>query len=82
MNAVRRGLGNAVVQAFLVVVGLVWLTPLAGLLLYLSQSAPWLQRAAGMEALPAASLLPLAACALGMAAIAEAARRIAKAVKV
>ncbi|MDH6216186.1 carbohydrate ABC transporter permease [Streptomyces pseudovenezuelae] len=33
MNAIRRGLGNGVVQAFLVVIGLVWLTPLAGLLL-------------------------------------------------
>ncbi|MER6852631.1 carbohydrate ABC transporter permease [Streptomyces flaveolus] len=31
MNAVRRGLGNGLVQAFLVVIGLVWLTPLAGL---------------------------------------------------
>jgi len=33
MNAIRRGLGNGAVQAFLVVIGLVWLTPLAGLLL-------------------------------------------------
>ena len=33
MNAVRRGLGNGFVQAFLVVIGLVWLTPLAGLFL-------------------------------------------------
>ncbi|MFD7876612.1 carbohydrate ABC transporter permease [Streptomyces sp. NPDC059766] len=32
MNAIRRGLGNSLVQAFLVVTGLVWLTPLAGLL--------------------------------------------------
>ncbi|GGM22545.1 sugar ABC transporter permease [Streptomyces fumigatiscleroticus] len=31
MNAVRRGLGNGLVQVFLVVIGLVWLTPLAGL---------------------------------------------------
>ncbi|AJE40156.1 MULTISPECIES: carbohydrate ABC transporter permease [Streptomyces] len=31
MNAIRRGLGNGLVQAFLVVVGLIWLTPLAGL---------------------------------------------------
>ncbi|MET9144919.1 MULTISPECIES: carbohydrate ABC transporter permease [unclassified Streptomyces] len=31
MNAVRRGLGNSLVQAFLVVIGLIWLTPLAGL---------------------------------------------------
>ncbi|MFF8589821.1 carbohydrate ABC transporter permease [Streptomyces sp. NPDC015220] len=31
MNAVRRGLGNGLVQACLVVVGLIWLTPLAGL---------------------------------------------------
>ena len=31
MNAVRKGLGNGLVQAFLVVIGLVWLTPLAGL---------------------------------------------------
>ncbi|MEW2297786.1 carbohydrate ABC transporter permease [Streptomyces sp. NPDC006743] len=31
MNAVRRGLGNGLVQAFLVVIGLIWLTPLAGL---------------------------------------------------
>ncbi|WP_030191743.1 carbohydrate ABC transporter permease [Streptomyces violaceorubidus] len=33
MNAIRRGLGNGAVQAFLVVTGLVWLTPLAGLLI-------------------------------------------------
>ncbi|MER6169065.1 carbohydrate ABC transporter permease [Streptomyces violaceorubidus] len=33
MNVIRRGLGNGAVQAFLVVTGLVWLTPLAGLLL-------------------------------------------------
>ncbi|WP_327113353.1 carbohydrate ABC transporter permease [Streptomyces sp. NBC_01341] len=32
MNAIRRGLGNGLVQALLVVTGLVWLTPLAGLL--------------------------------------------------
>ncbi|WP_018545759.1 carbohydrate ABC transporter permease [Streptomyces sp. LaPpAH-108] len=31
MNAVRRGLGNGLVQAFLAVIALVWLTPLAGL---------------------------------------------------
>ncbi|MFJ4790933.1 carbohydrate ABC transporter permease [Streptomyces sp. NPDC088794] len=39
MNAIRRGLGNGVVQAFLVVIGLVWLTPLAGLLLSSMRSA-------------------------------------------
>ncbi|MFF2515679.1 carbohydrate ABC transporter permease [Streptomyces sp. NPDC058086] len=33
MNALRRGLGNGLVQAFLVIVGLVWVTPLAGLFL-------------------------------------------------
>ncbi|OSC65498.1 sugar ABC transporter permease, partial [Streptomyces sp. 4F] len=33
MNAVRRYLGNGIVQAFLVLVGLVWMTPLAGLFL-------------------------------------------------
>ncbi|MFF7389320.1 carbohydrate ABC transporter permease [Streptomyces scabiei] len=33
VTALRRALGNALVQAFLVVVGLIWLTPLAGLLL-------------------------------------------------
>ncbi|GAA0903839.1 carbohydrate ABC transporter permease [Streptomyces thermoalcalitolerans] len=32
MNAIRRGLGHWLVQAFLVVVGLLWLTPLVGLL--------------------------------------------------
>ncbi|MBK3640613.1 carbohydrate ABC transporter permease [Streptomyces sp. NPDC001260] len=31
MNAVRRALSSGLVQAFLVLVGLVWLTPLAGL---------------------------------------------------
>ncbi|MEU1261935.1 carbohydrate ABC transporter permease [Streptomyces cellulosae] len=39
MNVIRRGLGNAVVQAFLVVVGLVWMTPLAGLFLSSLRSA-------------------------------------------
>ena len=39
MNAVRRGLGNSLVQAFLVVIGLVWLTPLAGLFLSSLRSA-------------------------------------------
>ncbi|MFE9447551.1 carbohydrate ABC transporter permease [Streptomyces sp. NPDC006739] len=39
MNAVRRGLGNGLVQAFLVVVGLLWLTPLAGLFLSSLRSA-------------------------------------------
>ncbi|MFJ9905660.1 carbohydrate ABC transporter permease [Streptomyces sp. NPDC101152] len=33
MNAVRRVLGSGLVQAFLVLIGLVWLTPLAGLFL-------------------------------------------------
>ncbi|MBL1106258.1 carbohydrate ABC transporter permease [Streptomyces sp. 5-8] len=33
MNALRRSLGNGLVQAVLVVIGLVWLTPLAGLFL-------------------------------------------------
>jgi alpha-glucoside transport system permease protein len=33
MNAVRRVLGSSLVQAFLVLIGLVWLTPLAGLFL-------------------------------------------------
>ncbi|WP_215452649.1 carbohydrate ABC transporter permease [Streptomyces sp. ATCC 21386] len=33
VTALRRALGNGLVQAFLVVVGLIWLTPLAGLLL-------------------------------------------------
>ncbi|WP_371789857.1 carbohydrate ABC transporter permease [Streptomyces sp. NBC_01471] len=31
MNALRRGLSSGLVQAFLVIVGLLWLTPLAGL---------------------------------------------------
>ncbi|MFF4351979.1 carbohydrate ABC transporter permease [Streptomyces sp. NPDC001530] len=39
MNALRRGLGNGLVQAFLVVVGLVWVTPLAGLFLSSLRSA-------------------------------------------
>ncbi|MFF7580919.1 carbohydrate ABC transporter permease [Streptomyces sp. NPDC008061] len=39
MNAIRRGLGNGLVQAFLVVTGLVWLTPLAGLLVSSLRSA-------------------------------------------
>ncbi|MFJ9351337.1 carbohydrate ABC transporter permease [Streptomyces sp. NPDC101237] len=39
MNAIRRGLGNGLVQAFLVLIGLVWLTPLAGLLLSSLRSA-------------------------------------------
>lgn len=39
MNALRRGLGNSLVQAFLVVIGLVWLTPLAGLFLSSLRSA-------------------------------------------
>ncbi|MFJ6837913.1 carbohydrate ABC transporter permease [Streptomyces sp. NPDC091209] len=39
MNAIRRGLGNSLVQAFLVVTGLVWLTPLAGLLVSSLRSA-------------------------------------------
>ncbi|KFF99016.1 sugar ABC transporter permease [Streptomyces scabiei] len=33
VNALRRALGSSLVQAFLVLVGLIWLTPLAGLLL-------------------------------------------------
>ncbi|GAA2340072.1 carbohydrate ABC transporter permease [Streptomyces kunmingensis] len=33
MNALRRGLGNGLVQAFLVLIGFIWLTPLAGLFL-------------------------------------------------
>ncbi|WP_060887096.1 carbohydrate ABC transporter permease [Streptomyces caniscabiei] len=33
VTALRRALGNSLVQAFLMVVGLIWLTPLAGLLL-------------------------------------------------
>ncbi|MFD9389474.1 carbohydrate ABC transporter permease [Streptomyces sp. NPDC060000] len=32
LSALRRGLGNSAVQAVLVVIGLLWLTPLAGLL--------------------------------------------------
>ncbi|MER6537376.1 carbohydrate ABC transporter permease [Streptomyces sp900105755] len=39
MNAIRRGLGNSLVQVFLVVTGLVWLTPLAGLLVSSLRSA-------------------------------------------
>ncbi|MEU5364430.1 carbohydrate ABC transporter permease [Streptomyces sp. NPDC005925] len=39
MNAIRRGLSSAVVQAFLVLVGFVWLTPLAGLFLSSLRSA-------------------------------------------
>ncbi|WP_329408677.1 carbohydrate ABC transporter permease [Streptomyces sp. NBC_00704] len=39
MNAVRRGLGNGVVQVVLVLVGLVWVTPLAGLFLSSARSA-------------------------------------------
>ncbi|MFH8802998.1 carbohydrate ABC transporter permease [Streptomyces sp. NPDC017936] len=39
MNALRRHLGNGLVQAFLVVVGLVWMTPLAGLFLSSLRSA-------------------------------------------
>ncbi|MGW1499884.1 carbohydrate ABC transporter permease [Streptomyces mirabilis] len=39
MNALRRGLGNGLVQAFLVIVGLVWVTPLAGLFLSSMRSA-------------------------------------------
>jgi alpha-glucoside transport system permease protein len=39
MNAVRKGLGNGLVQAFLVVIGLVWLTPLAGLFVSSMRSA-------------------------------------------
>ncbi|MFF1704247.1 carbohydrate ABC transporter permease [Streptomyces sp. NPDC058252] len=39
MNVLRRGLGNGLVQAFLVVVGLVWVTPLAGLFLSSLRSA-------------------------------------------
>ncbi|MET7390590.1 carbohydrate ABC transporter permease [Streptomyces sp. NPDC005529] len=33
MNALKRSLGNGLVQAFLVIVGLIWITPLAGLFL-------------------------------------------------
>ncbi|MFB7338218.1 carbohydrate ABC transporter permease [Streptomyces adustus] len=39
MNAIRRGLGNSLVQAFLVVTGLVWFTPVAGLLVSSLRSA-------------------------------------------
>ncbi|MEV7320185.1 carbohydrate ABC transporter permease [Streptomyces sp. NPDC093970] len=39
MNAIRRGMSNGLVQAFLVVTGLVWLTPLAGLLVSSLRSA-------------------------------------------
>ncbi|MEU3795919.1 carbohydrate ABC transporter permease [Streptomyces fructofermentans] len=39
MNALKRGLGSSLVQAFLVVVGLMWLTPLAGLFLSSLRSA-------------------------------------------
>ncbi|KOV95934.1 MULTISPECIES: carbohydrate ABC transporter permease [unclassified Streptomyces] len=39
MNAIRRGLGSGLVQAFLVVIGLVWLTPLAGLFVSSLRSA-------------------------------------------
>ncbi|MFJ7153242.1 carbohydrate ABC transporter permease [Streptomyces sp. NPDC100445] len=39
MNAIRRGLGSGLVQASLVVIGLVWLTPLAGLFLSSLRSA-------------------------------------------
>ncbi|MFF2368842.1 carbohydrate ABC transporter permease [Streptomyces sp. NPDC058122] len=39
MNVLRRGFGSSLVQAFLVVVGLVWLTPLAGLFLSSLRSA-------------------------------------------
>ncbi|QIY95177.1 carbohydrate ABC transporter permease [Streptomyces sp. S1D4-11] len=39
MNALRRGLGNGLVQAFLVIVGLIWVTPLAGLFLSSMRSA-------------------------------------------
>ncbi|MFD7000883.1 carbohydrate ABC transporter permease [Streptomyces mirabilis] len=39
MNALRRGLGNGLVQAFLVIIGLVWVTPLAGLFLSSMRSA-------------------------------------------
>ncbi|MGW1758253.1 carbohydrate ABC transporter permease [Streptomyces mirabilis] len=39
MKALRRGLGNGLVQAFLVIVGLVWVTPLAGLFLSSMRSA-------------------------------------------
>ncbi|MGW2562695.1 carbohydrate ABC transporter permease [Streptomyces sp. NPDC001514] len=39
MNRLGRWLGNGLVQAFLVVIGLVWVTPLAGLLLSSLRSA-------------------------------------------
>ncbi|MCM1972766.1 MULTISPECIES: carbohydrate ABC transporter permease [Streptomyces] len=39
MNAVRKALGSSAVQAFLVLIGLIWLTPLAGLLLSSLRSA-------------------------------------------
>ncbi|NEE34002.1 carbohydrate ABC transporter permease [Streptomyces sp. SID7982] len=39
MNRLNRVLGNTLVQAFLVVVGFVWITPLAGLLLSSLRSA-------------------------------------------
>ncbi|MEU5770488.1 carbohydrate ABC transporter permease [Streptomyces asoensis] len=39
LSALRRGLGNSAVQAVLVVVGLLWLTPLAGLLVSSLRSA-------------------------------------------
>src|SRR5690606_17257545 len=39
MKTIRRGLSSAMVQAFLVVIGLVWMTPLAGLFLSSLRSA-------------------------------------------
>ncbi|MFI1927890.1 MULTISPECIES: carbohydrate ABC transporter permease [unclassified Streptomyces] len=39
LSALRRGLGNSMVQAVLVVIGLLWLTPLAGLLVSSLRSA-------------------------------------------
>ncbi|WP_406010984.1 carbohydrate ABC transporter permease [Streptomyces sp. NBC_00637] len=39
LSALRRGLGNSLVQAVLVVVGLLWLTPLAGLFVSSLRSA-------------------------------------------
>ncbi|MFJ1808149.1 MULTISPECIES: carbohydrate ABC transporter permease [unclassified Streptomyces] len=39
LSALRRGLGNSAVQAVLVVIGLLWLTPLAGLLVSSLRSA-------------------------------------------
>ncbi|WP_327180791.1 carbohydrate ABC transporter permease [Streptomyces sp. NBC_01334] len=39
LSALRRGLGNSLVQAVLVVIGLLWLTPLAGLLVSSLRSA-------------------------------------------